>query len=219
MLTDRRRTVRKIRMEKQKNFNQKRTSWYKAGWTDLWWEYVESVVKPKEFWKKNFRLEEASLFDFASHLRPYKSPSLNSPNRRALCANNIKLYYLKDCEILSMAANSFGIATNTGLAVINEEWNAMDVEFKWPGSAQCSGSKVFENSSICKRLHSSDLTKIFQTLSNNLVKIPNYLIGEAAYPSLPYYMKEYSIYKSNEDVVFDSMIIRSADNPIKCAFG
>ena len=29
-----------------------------------------------------------------------------------------------------MEANSFGIATNSGLAVINEACNAMDVEFK-----------------------------------------------------------------------------------------
>ena len=62
------------------------------------------------------------------------SPSSKFPNRRALCANNVKLYYLKDSEILSMEANSFGIATNSGLAVINEACNAMDVEFKWPGS-------------------------------------------------------------------------------------
>ena len=65
-------------------------------------------------------------------------PSSKFPNRRALCANNVKLYYLKDCEILSMEGNSFGIATNSGLAVINEACNAMDVEFKWPGSVQCS---------------------------------------------------------------------------------
>ena len=37
-----------------------------------------------------------------------------------------------------MEGNSFGIATNSGLAVINEACNAMDVEFKWPGSVQCS---------------------------------------------------------------------------------
>ena len=72
-----------------------------------------------------------------------------------------------------MEANSFGIATNSGLAVINEACNAMDVEFKWPGSVWCSDWKVFENSSICKRLHISDLTTIFQTLSNNVVKITN----------------------------------------------
>ena len=35
------------------------------------------------------------------------------------------LYYLKDCGTLSMTANSFGIATNTALAVINEFCNAI----------------------------------------------------------------------------------------------
>ena len=33
-----------------------------------------------------------------------------------------------------MEGNSFGIATNSGLAVINEACNAMDVELKCPGS-------------------------------------------------------------------------------------
>ena len=86
ILGDRRRTIRKIKMAKRKNLNKKkRTCWYKAGRTDLWWEYFISGVKPKEFWKKNFRLEEASFFDLVSHLRPYISPNPNSPNRRALC--------------------------------------------------------------------------------------------------------------------------------------
>ena len=35
------------------------------------------------------------------------------------------LYYQKDCGKLSMAANSFEIATNTASAVINEVYNAI----------------------------------------------------------------------------------------------
>ena len=242
-------------------------------------EYFVSGVTPKEFWKKNFRSEEASFFDVVSHLRPYISPNPNSPNRRALCADKkvaITLCFLKDCGTLSMTANSFGIASNTASAVINEVCNAivlyvgpkylhlpktnqemkekitefetkfgmtqafgciggthistvcpsehyhdyfcykqfhslnvqavcdykgafMDVECKWPGSVH--DAKVFANSSICKRLRSSDLPTIFQTISNSEVKIPNYLIGDPAYPLLPYCMGEYSTCKSNEKVV------------------
>ena len=87
-----------------------------------------SVVTPKEFWKKNFRLEEDSFFDLVSHLRPYISPNPNSPNRRAVCADKkiaVTLYYLNDCGALSMTANSFGIATNTASAVINVVCNAL----------------------------------------------------------------------------------------------
>ena len=56
----------------------------------------------------------------------------------------------------------------------------MDVESKWPGSVH--DVKVFANSSIWKRLRSSDLPIIFKTISNSEVKVPNYLIGNPAYP-------------------------------------
>ena len=75
-----------------------------------------------------FRLEEPSFLDLVSHLRPYISPNPNSPNGRVLCADKkvaITWYYLKVCGTLSMTANSFGIATNTASAVINEVSNAI----------------------------------------------------------------------------------------------
>ena len=41
-----------------------------------------------------------------------------------------------------------------------------------------------------------------------------YLIGDSAYPLLPYCMGEYSTYKSNQEVIFNSKL-RRAGNPIK----
>ena len=69
ILCDRRQTIRKIKRQNEKISIKKRTCWYKAGRTDLWWEYFVSGVTPEEFWKKNFSLEEASLFDHVSQLR------------------------------------------------------------------------------------------------------------------------------------------------------
>ena len=69
-------------------------------------------------------------------------------------------------------------------AVCDYKGAFMDVECKWPGSVH--DAKVFANSSICKRLRSSDLPTILQTISNSEVKIPNYLIGDPAYPLLPH---------------------------------
>ena len=252
-------------------------------------------VTPQEFSKSNLRLGEVSFFDLVSEHRPCIPRNPNSPNRRALCANKkiaITLYYLKEYGTLSMTANSFGIATNTALAVINEVCNAivlyvgpkylhlsktnremnekmsefetkfgmtqafgcinctqvsiagssehsrdcfcyrqlhslnveavcdykgafMDVECKWPGSVH--DAKVFANSSISKRLRSSDLPTIFQTIRKSELKISNFQNGDPAYPLLPYCMKEYSTCKSNEKVVSNAMV-RSAQNPIKCAF-
>ena len=90
-----------------------------------------SGVTPKKFWKKNVRLEQASFFELASHLRSYISPYTNSPNRRGPCVDikvALRLSYLKFCGTLSMTANSsssFGIATNTALDMINEVCNAI----------------------------------------------------------------------------------------------
>ena len=84
-------------------------------------------------------------------------------------------------------------------AVCDYKGAFMDVECKWPSSVH--SAKVFANSSICKCLGSSDLPTILQTISNSKVKIPNYLIGDPAYPLLPYCMGEYSTCKSNEKVV------------------
>ena len=46
--------------------------------------------------------------------------------------------------------------------------------------------------------------------------VPNYLIGDPAYPLIPCCMKEYTCCKNNERVIFNAML-RSARNPIECA--
>ena len=101
-------------------------------------------------------------------------------------------------------------------AVCRYKGTFMDIGCKWSGSVHIV--KVFDNSSICKRLRSSHLPTIFQTISNFEIKITNCLIGDLASQLLQYCMKEYSTCKSNDKVVFNSML-RSARNLIDCAFG
>ena len=60
-------------------------------------------------------------------------------------------------------------------AVYNHKGTFMDVECKLPASVH--DTNVFTTSSICKRLRSSDLLKIFQTMRDSELKIPNYLWG------------------------------------------
>ena len=101
-------------------------------------------------------------------------------------------------------------------AVCDYKGSFMDVECRWPGSAH--DAKVFANSSIHAKLRSNKLPSTFQTPVPGSVKIPNYLIGDPAYPLLPFCMKEYDACTSNEQVIFNNTL-RSARNQIECAFG
>ena len=93
----------------------------------------------------------------------------------------------------------------------------MDVKCNWPGSVPYSDAKVFENPCICKRLRILHIFYLKKFVYQERSKNP-YQIGDSAYPLLPYCMGEYSTYKSNEEVVFNSMLQR-AGNPIKWDFG
>ena len=71
-------------------------------------------------------------------------------------------------------------------AVCDYKGSFMDVECKWPGSVH--DAKVFANSSINAKLRSNKLPCTFQTPIPGGVKIPNYLIGDPAYPLLPSFL-------------------------------
>ena len=90
----------------------------------------------------------------------------------------------------------------------------MDVDCRWPGSVH--DATVFANSSIGKKLRENNMMRKFQTIGYE--KIPNYIIGDPAYPLTPYLMKEYESCRNNEEVIFNNML-RSERNPIECAFG
>ena len=94
----------------------------------------------------------------------------------------------------------------------------MDVECRWPGCVH--DAKVFANSEIHNKLKSSNLPKTFSSLlpGPGYDKIPNYLIGDPAYPLAPFCMKEYQSCKGNSQVIFNN-ILREARNPVECAFG
>ena len=92
----------------------------------------------------------------------------------------------------------------------------MNVECMWPGSVH--DAKVFANSAINHKLVSGTLPCTFQSITPGAEKIPNYLIGDPAYPLTPHCMKEYATCGNNEEIVFNSLL-RSARNQIESAFG
>ncbi len=101
-------------------------------------------------------------------------------------------------------------------AVCDYKGYFMDVECMWPGSVH--DAKVFANSSINYKLRQGVLSSTFQCPFEGGEKIPNYLIGDPAYPLVPFCMKEYESCSNNQQVIFNNML-RSARNPIECAFG
>lgn len=92
----------------------------------------------------------------------------------------------------------------------------LDVDCRWPGSSH--DAKVFANSSISNQLRNGTLPKTPKSLLPGYDKVPNYLIGDPAYPLTPTCMKEYDSCKDNAEVIFNTML-RYARNPIECAFG
>ena len=100
-------------------------------------------------------------------------------------------------------------------AVCDYKGTFMDAECRWPGSVH--DAKAFANSSINNKLRNGELPRVFQSVLPGYEKVPNYLNGDPAYPLTPFCMKEYDTCENNEQVVFNN-ILRSARNPIECAF-
>ena len=101
-------------------------------------------------------------------------------------------------------------------AICDSQGSFMDVECKWPGSVH--DAKVFSNSYVCQSLQNGNLAKSHLSLLPGFEAIPNYLIGDPAYPLTPFCMKEFQYCAENKHVLFNHML-RSARNQTESAFG
>ena len=101
-------------------------------------------------------------------------------------------------------------------AVCDSKGSFMDVECKWPGSVH--DAKVFSNSAVNRKLKEGRLPHTFNSLLPGYEAVPNYLIGDPAYPLTPFCMKEFQTCLTNEQVIFNNMLC-AARNQIECAFG
>ena len=77
---------------------------------------------------------------------------------------------------------------------------------------------MFANSSLNHNLRNGRLPQTFNTLIPGHSKVPNYVIGDPAYPLTPYCMKEFETCTTNAQVLFNGLL-RSARDQIECAFG
>ena len=101
-------------------------------------------------------------------------------------------------------------------AVCDYKGMFMDIDCKWPGSVH--NANVFSNSSIGTKLRNYQMPITYQEIVPGRGKVPNYLIGDPANPLITYCVKEYETFSSNSQVLFNS-VLRSARNPVECAFG
>ena len=91
-----------------------------------------------------------------------------------------------------------------------------DVDIKWPGSLH--DARVFANSEVQKGHTKGKFKLYYEELLPGDELIPQILLGDPAYPLLPYVMKEYAVCQGNDEVMFNSRL-RSERNQIECAFG
>ena len=92
----------------------------------------------------------------------------------------------------------------------------MNVDIRWPGSV--NDAKVFANSNVNHALRENLLPQGYRQLLPGTEKVPLIILGDPAYPLLPYCMKEFASTHNNGQVVFNNLL-RSARNTIERAFG
>ena len=91
----------------------------------------------------------------------------------------------------------------------------IDVDVRWPGNLH--DARVIFQSRINKMLREENLPMMHKRLLPGDDKDPVCLLGDPAYPLLPYCMKEYSSPRENAEVIFKNML-RSAQNKIERAY-
>ena len=101
-------------------------------------------------------------------------------------------------------------------AICDEKGHFIDVDINWPGRVH--DARVFANCEVQQRFVNGSFPFFQKELIPGDECIPQLLIGDPAYPLLPYVIKEYDSCQSNEQVIFNAML-RSARNQMKCAFG
>ena len=93
----------------------------------------------------------------------------------------------------------------------------IDVVVRWPGSVH--DARIFSNSMIFKKLQNGTIPQNPKVIKDGEEPVPICLLGDAAYPLLPFLMKEFASGGITREQQFFGWKLSSSRMVIECSFG
>ena len=102
-------------------------------------------------------------------------------------------------------------------ALCDYKYCFIDVVIKWPGSVH--DSRIFYNSNLNLLLRNGAIPPLYKQLTPDSEPVPVCILGDPAYPLLPYLMKEFPASGNTVQEQFFGYKLSSARMTIECSFG